>query len=542
MGFIQSMWNTVNGMFAARRVFEDPATATIQQNFIQQYSEYQLLWAYYNNSMFDKTARVMDGAFTGSWFNNRIDPLRNGWSAYKANYNLYRNIRMIYNPVWRLVNFYSGQVYPGVLSEDGDSLPEGVPLAIPFAKDTDPALKNAIAQFWTWSGWQSKKSVMVKYGAALGSVLVELIDDVDAGQVCADIPWPGFVRDLEFDYAGNVKSYSLQYHVWNIDEGSYIYRKDVDQVAIAYYKNDEPFDYTGNGAVIENIYGFVPAVWIKHSDIGGTHGSPAMTGSFGKIDELNSLVSHVHDQVHKVIGAPLMISSDGQIGMNIFGKPTRGATNEFEPPMHEQENVFMLKAPAGATVASLAGDLSLADAGDRIKDLQTEIEKDHPELTVFDQLRAMSQVTGPAASRIIGDATPRLIDAQAMYDQGSIRIFQMAVAIAGFRANSGAWGPLNRQQQKFSQFNLQSYANGDLDMAIMPRPLLVPTKQEIMQEKTTMWTGVQAAVASDVPAEVALKDYGWTDEQVKSFTADKTAAIQRQQMLGQEDTIPQVSQ
>src|SRR6266568_2555224 len=48
---------------------------------------------------------------------------------------------------------------------------------------------------------------------------------------------------------------------------------------------------------------------------------------------------------------------------------------------------------------SLVGNLSLADAGSRMDKLYEELEQDHPELTFYKELRAMSQVTGPAASR-----------------------------------------------------------------------------------------------------------------------------------------------
>jgi hypothetical protein len=551
MGVLNRMWDASiagwnAGMYAARRVFEDPATAHQQETFVQQASEYQLLWAYYNNSMFDRTARFMN-SWAGSWQNNRLNPAQNGWSQYKSNYNLYRNIRLVYNPVRRLVDFYAGQVYPGLLSEDGAQLPDGVPLAIPFSEDTDPALKDAIAQFWQWSNWQAKKSVLVRYGASLGSVLVEVIDDVQRGKVVADVVWPGFVRDLQLDSAGNVKFYSLQYQVWNPDDGSYIYRKDVDQNAISYYKDDEPHDY-GYGSVVENIYGFVPATWIKHMDLGADHGSPAIAGSFGKIDELNSLASHVHDQVHKVIGAPLVMWSDGAIN-SLFNNKARQSTNEFERPATEQENILLLKGPAGGNVSSLAGNLNLGETKAYGDGLLMEIEKDHPELVFYDQLRSMSQVTGPAASRLVGDVASRVVEVQANYDAASMSIFRMAVAMAGFRAQSGAWGALNRQQAKFTPFNLDSFARGDLDMAIIPRPLLVPTKLEMAQENQMMWSGVQAAVTAGAPLEIVLKNEGWTPEQIAELHAAKDreakmqeASIQRQQFLSQQDTIPAIGQ
>jgi hypothetical protein len=110
----------------------------------------------------------------------------------------------------------------------------------------------------------------------------------------------------------------------------------------------------------------------------------------------------------------------------------------------------------------------------------------------------------------------------------------MIVAIGGMRANSGAWGLLNRQQQKFSPYNLDSYARGDLELSIMPRQLLSPTKLEIAQEKQAMWQGVGAAVTAGVPLPMALEDEGWDDErleELQTIQAEKEA--QRNQALAQ---------
>lgn len=519
--FMQAGWAGLQtGIQTARRVFEDPECATREQSFQQQAMAYRLLWSYYNNSMFDSTARWLNAA------------------TYKSNYNLYRNIRLIYNPVRRLVDFYAGQMYPGVLSKDGVTLPKNVPIAIPFAEDTPPALQSAIAQLWQWSNWQAKKSVEVRFGGALGSVLVEVVDDITHRKVTMDIVWPGFVCDLDLDSAGNVKGYVMEYSAYD-EEGQYRYRKEIDQQQIRYFRDDQPYDY-GNGAATVNPYGFVPAVWIKHMDLGQDHGSPAIAGSLGKVDELNNLVSHTHDQIHKVIGSPVVMWTDSPI-QNLFNKAKRGATADFAEPSSDQESILMLKGGAGGRVDSLAGNLSLADAATHIDRLLGEIEKDHPELVMYDQLRAMSQVTGPAAERLVGDVTSRIIEAQATYDTQNIKLFQMAVAIAGFRANSGAWGPLNRQQVKFTPFNLDSYERGDLDLEIMPRPLLTPTKLEQSQEKQMFWQGVSLAVQAGVPLEFVLKDE-YTDDELAELGQSKVDQIQRDQMLAAEDVVQQQGQ
>jgi hypothetical protein len=503
--FMSQVWYAGQAAWtAARRVFDEPGS-TQSQSFYQRMSEYDLLWSYYNSSAFDKAARFLNSSHSGAYG-------QLSWSAYKSNYNLYRNIRLIYNPTTRLVNFYAGQIYPGVLSEDGDNLPDGVSLAIPFSKDTPPALKSAIAQIWQWSNWQQKKSVEVRYGAALGSVLVEVQDEPDRGKVCLEIVWPGHVCALDLDSAGNVKEYALEYYTYSEEYGQHKYKKEVNQDYFKYFKDDEPFDY-GYGSVVENPYGFVPAVWIKHSDMGGDHGAPVISGSMGKIDELNNLASHVHDQIHKVIGAPLLIASSSKIN-NLFTTQKRSATSEFTEPTADQESVLMLSGPADSTVHPLAGDLSLADAAVHMDRLIGEIEHDHPELTFYQELRTMSQVTGPGANRMMGDVETKMIEAQSSYDQENIKLFQMAVAIAGMRASSGVWGQLSNQQKKFIPFNLESYQRGDLEISIMPRPLLTSTKLERAQENLALWQGVQAANTAGVPLELVLREEGWTDEEL----------------------------
>lgn len=520
MGWFSTMLQaSIAAYTAARRVFEDPASSHNQMLYLNQQAMYNLLWSYYNGAMFEK---IVGAANAWNWA-----AFAGGWQAYKMNYNLYRNIRLIYNPTRRLVDFYAGQVYPGVLSEDGQKLPDGVPLAVPFSDDTPKALKSAVAQFWQWSNWQARKAVQVRYGAALGDVLIEVVDDVEHGTVSADIVWPGFVVDLETDMAGNVKKYALRYQAQD-ETGGYMYGKIVDRDSFRYFRNDEPYDYTGGktdgpGSVVENPYGFVPAIWIKHIDVGGRHGSPAIAGSFGKIDELNNLASHVHDQIHKVIGAPALIASSGSI-TNISNTQKRVPTAEFVEPATDQESILMLKGPADSKVMSLAGNLNLAEALAAMKELTGEIENDHPELVFYKELRAMSQVTGPAAQRLVGDVASRFAEAAAIYDNANTKLFQMAIAIAGFRANSGAWGSLNRQQQKFTPFNLDSYDRGDLDMAIMPRPLLVPTRQEIGLENELMWKGVWYAAQSGVPAEFVLAEAGWTEDKIQQIVTAKALA------------------
>lgn len=490
---------TTAGLTQFKRVYENPESVMGGQ-YESRMGYYRLLWAQYNNSMFDDIA---------------------AFASYRAQYKLYRMTRSIYNPTRRLVDFYASQIYPGVLSEDGSELPEGIAIAIPFADDTPPLLKSAIAQFWQWTNWQSGKSDMLRYGACTGDVLVEVVDDLDRQKVTANVVWPGLVAALQLDSTGNVKAYALEYKV--IDEGThkeYTFRKEVDDETIRFFKDQKPFDYYGEGAEVKNPYSFVPAVWVKHRSLGGDHGAPAIHGSMGKIDELNSLASHIHDQIHKVIGAPVMLWSAGAIA-NLVSGSKRGATDELAIPEADRESVLILRGPQGGHVESLAGDLDLSQAMPYLDSLIKEIEQDHPELAMYRELRAMSQVSGPGAARMMGDVGGVVGEVAANYDQQSVKLFQMAVAIAGWRLSRGDWrSPLTRQQEKFRGFDLDSYNRGDLDFAIMPRPLIPLTEMEKIAKDRA-----QLSLQTDQQAQAAGPAIGGADQDAGAIERRLRAGI-----------------
>lgn len=408
---------------------------------------YSLLWGYYSSAVFD-------------------DP---SWGSYKRRYRLYRGTRALYNPVRRLVDFYAGQVYPGIITRDARRRADGTPSAIPFDDDVAPAVTTAIAQLFQWSNWAQAKNLMVRYGAALGDVMVEIVDDADRGLVHFDVLWPGFVTELDLDHNNNVKAYTLEYSYFDDgDEATYTYKREVDGDEIRTYRDDKPFGYNGNEAAYPNPYGFAPAVWIKHTDNGSDHGDPAVRG-ISKVDELNSLATHALDQVHKILGAPLLIS--GENLRTLAGSDAANVTDGLEA-----DTLNILRGSPDTAMAALRLDPGESIA--HMEQLLAEIERDHPELSMFAQLRSMSEVTGPAADRMFGDVSAYVDEARTSYDLGSIKLFQMGLAIAGFRARGGWSLPLNDQQRKFLPFDLDSYREGALDIAIMPRPLFPVTERE----------------------------------------------------------------
>jgi hypothetical protein len=464
------------------RVYNDPEGTQTRGAFQTRAGRYIYLWQYYNNAAFEELA---------------------GWGAYKGQHHLYRHTRSIYNPVRRLVDFYGGIVYPGYLTSDAMPLPDGTPCAIPISEDTSPALRAAVGQLWQWSNWQIGKALLVRYGAALGDVLLEVIDDTERGKVTLDVTWPGLVRDLELDMYGNVKSYTIEYE-YEEDDRTYTYTRMVDSESVRTLRNGQPYAYSEAGAEYANPYGFVPACWVQHTVTGGEHGDPAVR-NIAAIDELNSLAAHTLDQAHRILETPILISGERIEQLEANSKDD--STASLDVRSQRQESIKLLRGSAGAGVHTLRLDPGEALAN--IERLLANIEADHPELSMYNQLRSMGELTGPAADRLLGDVQTYVDAARASYDTQSVKAFQMAVAIGGWRAQRGDWGPrplLNRQQQAFAPFDLDSYQAGDLDMEIMPRPLVAITERERLEIER-----LRAAVQMETQPQAATVTAGIAD-------------------------------
>lgn len=448
---------TIAGATAFRRTWDDPSTLKNFANFEARTSQYDYLWHWYSGTLFDQMA---------------------AWASYKGKYGLYRQIRAIHNPVERLVDFYAGSLYPGVLTEDAQRLPDGTPLAIPLAEDIDPALRSAIGQLWQWNNFQEQLAIIGTYGAALGDVAIEIVDDVASGRIEWSVRWPGVVTDLELDNRGNVQMVEMEWDYEGDNDQSYTYKKIIDRETIRTYRNGGLYEYDGQPAIQPNPYGFVPFIWIRHKNIGGDHGRPALRSSvIPKLDEVNGLASHLIDREHQLLSAPVMFGGTGvrRLGAD---QTKAGSTHEQTSTTAGREQLDIITAEDGGTVNTI--ELPEGEVLDHIRELLAGVEKDHPELTLYEQLRGMSQVTGPAAERLVGDALIPLQRARAGYDNQLVKLFQMSITIGGWRygRRDGRWAERTRQRDVFAGFDLGSYERGDLDLSIMPRPLLPETPTE----------------------------------------------------------------
>ena len=468
-----------------KRVYNDPAALLPTDPDDQRRQSYALSWAYYQNSAFDNLA---------------------AWASYRSQNRLYRHIRPIYNPARRLADFYAGTVYQGEWATKPERMIEPN-AAIPFDEATPQPLLAAIAQLWQWSNWQSKKNVMITHGAALGDSMTIIVDDTARQKVYFDTIWPGHIVDIDLDPTGNVTFYALEYGIYDEDaKRTYTYRREVSKEQIATYRDGNLHAYDAP-ATVPNPYGFVPAAWTQHTPSGSDHGAPALRNP-EKMDELNSLASAAMDQAQRILNAPILIAGEAISGMSAS---KAGATADRTPDTVDREAIKLMTAAPGATIETIR--MEAGETLEHVDRITKEIEADHPELTMYTQMRGMSQITGPAADRIFGDVVALVNGARAQYDQSSVKLFQMATAIAGWRLATGAWRNPTRQHQAFAGYDLSSYERGDLDMAIQSRPLFPPTeaeklameRQEIGLEADRAYNQQPGASDERQPASVARR-------------------------------------
>jgi hypothetical protein len=264
-----------------------------------------------------------------------------------------------------------------------------------------------------------------------------------------------------------------------------------------------------------NPYGFVFAVWIRHKDDGGNIGVPAFT-HWDKVDEVNSLGSHLHDNIHKEVESAKLISTPDEV-LPIIGATQNPKTKRITAG-DTRLDWMVLKTGAGAAVHDLSGQLKLADAHPYLKGILESFSDDYPELQAAAIIRENSQLSGAALERMLTPAQNKLDGSQANYNGQLVKLRQMQMAVAGMRFNGGGWKQKTEQQKKFADFDLRTYEKGKLDFNLQRSLLVQSTEAEtedLLQKKATRATTLEGIVDSREQLSIA----GYNDEQIDEIVA-----------------------
>jgi hypothetical protein len=414
---------------------------------------------------------------------------------------LYEFTRLLYNPFPQLTDFWGSAIYPGLLTRDGQPLPDGTPSAIPFAADTAKALITAASQIWWWSGMGTLKYLIGHWAARDGNMLLEIVDDGPAAAVYLQPRPASEVRELVLDSSGDVDFYSIQYPVDdplpNGQTRTYIYRRDVGKDWIATFRGASaeqvaPYAYAGNpGARWRNPYGFVPAAWIPHQSAGaGKPAVPAIRAGLAPLLELNSMQSAIDDGVYRATKPLAVFITEDDVSTILpnakQGSQGRALAEGGTADDTARESILGIRLRNGS-FGTLNPSGDVASQAAYYQQCQQMWLRGYPELVMWDNMRA-HDVPGVTVKLLQGDTILKIQNIAPGTDRQLVKATQMAISIAVRRFHDGTWRTVTgAAQQAFAGFVPDAWERGDLAFEIAPRSLIptpppTPTEQAALAD------------------------------------------------------------
>ncbi len=365
-------------------------------------ARYEVFWGFYNDDVYDES-------------------VHNYAQRYKSARALYSAIKGIYNPVARLVDFYVAKV-PGEFVEANQ--PDDVTaIGEPFpVRAADPGVPALIAQIRAWSNFEQQMSRWIRYGAALGDVVLDVVTTPRTVEIV--VRHPRELTEADFDRQGRITYAEIAYPATERDADGkrveYTYKKIVSPEAFATYRDGEPWDYGSGATTWANPFGFVPLVLTRHKLGDTAWGLNAYHHVIDKVDDVNDLASHLGAQIRKAIH-PQWVSFGTKAGSG----------------MERNDRLWHHPNPSGK-VEALVEEIDIEAVTREIQSRLTEIEKDCPELKsgrVGDNNR---DVSGRAVSLMLGDIIDRVTEARRQYDGALVQAQMMALRMGAQRKLWGA--------------------------------------------------------------------------------------------------------
>lgn len=440
---------------AARKAYDHPDIVSNPLDLDADFNDwdsrrlrYDISWALYENTVY------IEAVF------------RNWVKSYKTKNGLYKYIRNIYNPSYRLGEFWKAHLWAGALKD--------IPLVFPETVD-DEALTKAIMQIWTWSNWEVKKDIIPLYGSVMGDVGILIIDDKVRGKVSFNVIHPGNIAFVEKDAMGNIKGYEIQEERPDprtaARKAAVLYTeiaiRDGEDVVYTTLLDGKPWAWNTdeNGTPIETWtrpYGFVPMVLIQHNDVGLEWGWSEIHPGQSKFREVDDLASNLDDQIRKITHPFWLFAGVSKPEDSPTTSEPRltgtAALNQPQPGREQQSAMYTPEKDAKAI--PLVAPLEIEEVSNHIATIVDEIERDYPELHLMALDDEAGNISGRALRIIRQPAETKVNQRRPGYYNGLVRATQMAVAIAGSNDYEG-----------FGGFDLKSFDRGLLDHSIGKMPI-----------------------------------------------------------------------
>lgn len=436
------------------------------------------------------------------------------------------------NPAFRAVEFHVATLWPGTLEE-----------AFALESDNAERIRPAIDQVWQWSNWAAKKQVSARQISLFGDVFLKVAATEDQARVYFQSLEPEYVTDLELDERGYVTYLRLDVPKAARDEDGKItstLHTEVWDKARGTFRLWETRKSPGEGLdrlgtpnstkeIAEFGIDFVPIVHAPFRDVGEDRGVGCFTYALDKIDEANRQATRLHQMLFRNNRNTWALRANA---MDASGRPlpppqvnTSGGSGTDVDTVDIGDETF-LRLPGQAELVSLVPNLHYAEALAILQDMMGELEQDLPELAYY-RVTERSDLSGRALRLMLAPALQRAAEARGNAQAALVRADAMALTMG---ANLGLFADLGG-----------TFADGAFDHTFAEREVLPVDPQDQAEVQRARGLAVQAYASAGVAVEQAVAlvhEWDSDDPRRAAFTADNVAAIQREQLLAQEDAGP----
>lgn len=448
---------------------------------------YQILWAWYESTAFRD--------------------IHNWAKAYRKKYALYKAVRNIYNPAYRLVEFWKMMIYGGLL--DIDAREEG---AIPI-RTMETATREGIAQLWRDSDWARDKDLLTTYGCALGDAAIRIVDDVEREEVRMEIVHPSTLKNISIDGRGDVIYYEIEEtRVLEGNEATYLEKVELISEGVHFetFRDKVPYGWNGQPAEWIEDYPAVPLFPVQHNYVGMLWGWAEMHPARSKFHEIEDVASKLHDYIRKVIDPVWLFnfreprsSADVQVE---YSSPTT------DNPAPEREEIPSLYVPdPRAQGQPLVTDMiEIEQVAGEIQNLIEEMERDFPELRM-DVWSTSNYTTGKALRTARQYVERKVITRRPNYDTVLTKAHRLALVMGAMRQYEGYEGVATKLESR------------SLDHSIpTDRTIFETDEKEEIDKKGKFWEVFVTTVNNGMPPELVLRDFGWSEDRISEFLSSWT--------------------
>jgi hypothetical protein len=410
-------------------------------------------------------------------------------------------LRGLRNPAFRIVEFYVAHLWPG-------SLPDALPIVTEREAIIEP-----IQQVWAWSGWAARKQVAARWLAMYGDLFIKVRSDADSRRVWYQMIDARLVTDFKKDDRGFINHIRIDSPQVDLDSAGNVIRRwsyvEVWDKATMTYREWRsegdaimaPIEGLGTPLVDEDIRSFgvdfIPIVHIPFRDTGELRGVGAFVPVLDKIDELNRVVTRLHQMGFRHIKTVWALKAGGVDGA---GRPLPAPRLQTTPGTNDNGQATniayvgddaVIPLPGNSELVSLVPDLNYEALLNIARDTLAEIETDMPEMAWYKLPQVGATLSGRAIRLMLGAAAARVEEARGNAESGLVRLDQMGLSIG--------------QAIGVFQRSLGSYDGGDFDHSFRARDVFPLSDIDKAEADLRRAQAAQAYVTAGVPlAHVAM--------------------------------------